>query len=123
MDIVQNMQVFKPLVDTFELDHDLIRWRSRPDDGIITLIGEVGFGRLNISRSPEAVLQSHFDEPFGEVSISGEVKAPGTYPLEPGMRIVIRQVDDSGRSLLNYLYSGDPGDVSEITRAVSPEMM
>lgn len=35
----------------------------------------------------ELQLQSRFGEPFYEVSVSGRVKAPGTYPLEPGMRI------------------------------------
>ena len=35
----------------------------------------------------ELALQSRFGEPFHEVSISGRVKAPGTYPMEPGMRV------------------------------------
>jgi protein involved in polysaccharide export with SLBB domain len=35
----------------------------------------------------ELQLQSRLGEPYREVSISGSVKAPGIYPLEPGMRI------------------------------------
>ena len=35
----------------------------------------------------ELQLQSRFGEPYHEVSIFGQVKAPGTYPLEPGMRV------------------------------------
>jgi len=35
----------------------------------------------------ELQLQSRFGEPYREVSISGRVKAPGTYPLEPDMRV------------------------------------
>ena len=35
----------------------------------------------------ELQLQGRSGEPYREVSISGEIKAPGTYPLEPGMRI------------------------------------
>jgi protein involved in polysaccharide export with SLBB domain len=35
----------------------------------------------------ELQLQSRVGEPYREVSVSGSVKAPGVYPLEPGMRI------------------------------------
>ena len=35
----------------------------------------------------ELQLQSRVGEPYREVSVSGSVKAPGIYPLEPGMRI------------------------------------
>jgi protein involved in polysaccharide export with SLBB domain len=35
----------------------------------------------------ELQLQSRVDKPYREVSVSGSVKAPGVYPLEPGMRI------------------------------------
>jgi protein involved in polysaccharide export with SLBB domain len=35
----------------------------------------------------ELQLQSKVGEPYREVSVSGSVKAPGIYPLEPGMRI------------------------------------
>jgi protein involved in polysaccharide export with SLBB domain len=35
----------------------------------------------------ELQLQSRLGEPYREVSVSGSVKAPGVYPLEPGMRI------------------------------------
>jgi protein involved in polysaccharide export with SLBB domain len=35
----------------------------------------------------ELQLQSKVGEPYREVSVSGSVKAPGVYPLEPGMQI------------------------------------
>jgi protein involved in polysaccharide export with SLBB domain len=35
----------------------------------------------------ELQLQSRVGEPYQEVSVSGSVKAPGVYPLEPGMRV------------------------------------
>jgi protein involved in polysaccharide export with SLBB domain len=35
----------------------------------------------------ELQLQSKVGEPYREVSVSGSVKAPGIYPLEPGMRV------------------------------------
>lgn len=35
----------------------------------------------------ELKLQSKVDEPYREVSVSGSVKAPGIYPLEPEMRV------------------------------------
>jgi hypothetical protein len=43
--------------------------------------------------------------------------------LDPGMRIVIRQVDDARKTLLSHLYSDDPGDVSKITKPIRPEMI
>lgn len=35
----------------------------------------------------ELKLQSRVDEPYREVSVSGSVKAPGVYPMEPDMRV------------------------------------
>jgi protein involved in polysaccharide export with SLBB domain len=35
----------------------------------------------------ELELQSRVDEPYREVSVSGSVKAPGVYPMEPDMRV------------------------------------
>jgi protein involved in polysaccharide export with SLBB domain len=50
---------------------------------------DLTFGRQRIV-SPlldELQLQARFGEPYREVSISGQVPAPGTFPLEPGMRV------------------------------------
>jgi protein involved in polysaccharide export with SLBB domain len=50
---------------------------------------DLSFGRQRIV-SPllqELQLQARFGEPYREVSISGKVPAPGTFPLEPGMRV------------------------------------
>jgi protein involved in polysaccharide export with SLBB domain len=35
----------------------------------------------------ELLLQSRIGEPYAEVSITGQVKASGSYPMEPGMRV------------------------------------
>ena len=49
----------------------------------------LAFGRQRIIQPllEELDLQARVGEPFSEVSISGSVKAPGTYPLEAGMRV------------------------------------
>ncbi|MDA0707406.1 MAG: SLBB domain-containing protein [Proteobacteria bacterium] len=63
------------------------------------------FGRQRVIEPilEELQLQSRFGEPYGEVSISGNVKAPGTFPFETGMR-----VDDlirAGGGLAEQAYS------------------
>jgi len=55
-------------------------------------------------------LQSRIDEPSQEVSISGRVKVPGTYPLEPGMRLV--DLLRAGGGLSEAAYGGQ----AELTR-------
>jgi hypothetical protein len=65
------------------------QWKD-PDNGVVTypngvlwtqLIGEVHFGRLNLSRSPEAVLQAAFDEAINTINsedtIAIEIDAAG----------------------------------------------
>ncbi len=49
----------------------------------------LAFGRQRVIETllEELQLQGRSGEPFREVSISGEVKAPGTYPFEAGMRL------------------------------------
>jgi polysaccharide export outer membrane protein len=49
----------------------------------------LAFGRQRVIETllEELQLQGYSGEPYREVSISGEVKAPGTYPLEAGMRL------------------------------------
>jgi len=49
----------------------------------------LAFGRQRVIRPvlDELKLQSSANNPYREVSISGSVKAPGDYPLEPDMRI------------------------------------
>ena len=61
--------------------------RLQPRDTVYVFGLAYGRQRIIVPILDELELQSHFDEPFGEVSISGEVKAPGAYPLETGMRI------------------------------------
>ena len=49
----------------------------------------LAFGRQRVIDSllEELKLQGRSGEPYREVSVTGEIKAPGTYPLEPGMRV------------------------------------
>lgn len=43
--------------------------------------------------------------------------------LQPGQRVAVELTDDEAKSLLDHLYSGDPGDTSEITRPIRPLMV
>jgi protein involved in polysaccharide export with SLBB domain len=49
----------------------------------------LAFGRQRVIAPvlEELQLQSSFGEPFSQVQVAGRVRAPGTYPLEPGMRV------------------------------------
>ncbi len=49
----------------------------------------LAFGRQYVIEPilQELQLQSQFGRPYREVSVTGRVKAPGTYPLETGMRV------------------------------------
>ena len=59
----------------------------RPRDTVYVF--SMAFGRQRIIEPilEELQLQSRIDEPYREVSISGQVKAPGTYPLESAMTV------------------------------------
>ena len=72
----------------------------------------LAFGRQRVI-SPileELKLQSRFGEPFKDVSIGGQVKAQGTYPLEPGMRV--SDLLRAGGNLSEQAYTLD----AELTR-------
>ncbi len=71
----------------------------------------LAFGRQRVIGTllEELQLQGRSGEPFREVSVSGEVKAPGTYPLEAGMRVS------------DLLRAG--GDLSEEAYAVKAEVV
>ena len=47
------------------------------------------FGRQRIIAPilAELRMQSQFGSPYKEISVGGQIRAPGAYPLEPGMRI------------------------------------
>lgn len=71
-------------------------WSNRGSRDNVTLqardtvhVFSLAFGRQRIIQPllEELNLQARVGEPFGEVSISGSVKAPGTYPLEESMRV------------------------------------
>jgi len=59
----------------------------RPRDTVHVFDLEFGRQRVVEPILEELKLQARFGEPYQEVSISGQVQAPGVYPLEPGMRI------------------------------------
>jgi protein involved in polysaccharide export with SLBB domain len=62
-----------------------IRLESRD----VVHVFDLSFGRQRVVKPllEELQLQARFGEPFREVSISGQVPAPGTFPLEQGMRV------------------------------------
>ena len=56
-------------------------------DSIFVFSLEYGRQRIIAPILNELRLQSQFDSPVSEVTIAGQVRAPGQYPLEAGMRI------------------------------------
>lgn len=58
-----------------------------PRDHIYVFDRESGRDRIIEPLLRELRMQSRIDEPSLEVKIAGKVKVPGTYPLEPGMRV------------------------------------
>ncbi|HEY0687134.1 MAG TPA: SLBB domain-containing protein [Steroidobacter sp.] len=58
-----------------------------PRDRIFVFDRESGRDRIIEPLMRELRLQSRIDEPSMEVSVAGKIKIPGTYPLEPGMRL------------------------------------
>ncbi len=85
---------------------DNLRLQARDTVHVFNL----AFGRQRVIDSllRELKLQGRSGEPYREVSVSGEIKAPGTYPLEPGM-----QVNDLVRA---------GGDLSEQAYALKAEI-
>jgi len=82
----------------------------RPRDVVNVFSLALGRQRIVAPLLDELRAQSTFDRPAGEVEVSGNVRAPGIYPLEPGMRIsdLIR----SGGSLSENAYALE----AELTR-------
>ena len=58
-----------------------------PRDTIYVFNLEFGRQRVIQPILDELKLQSRYDQPYGEVSVTGQVRAPGVYPLESGMRV------------------------------------
>jgi protein involved in polysaccharide export with SLBB domain len=65
--------------------HDNLLLQSRD----VVHVFSLAYGRQRVIEPlmEELQLQAHVGEPFQQVSVSGSVKAPGSYPLEPGMRV------------------------------------
>jgi polysaccharide biosynthesis/export protein len=140
-DLIRSTNELKPSVDT---EYVLIRRESRRGQPIQVLSANLGAalnspaGPNNISLQAsdtvhvfglalgrqrvvgplleEISLRSNFDSPIRKVEISGNVRAPGAYPLEDGMRIsdLIRaggQLSEAAYSLEAELtrYSVDDG--------------
>ncbi|MGH8197985.1 MAG: SLBB domain-containing protein [Steroidobacteraceae bacterium] len=82
----------------------------QPRDRIIVFDSETGRDRILAPLFDELRLQSRLDRPMQIVGVGGRVKAPGRYPLEPGMRVsdLIR----AGASLQEAAYGGE----AELTR-------
>lgn len=82
----------------------------QPRDRIIVFDSETGRDRILVPLFDELRLQSRLDRPMQIVSVGGRAKAPGEYPLEPGMRVsdLIR----AGGSLEEAAYGGE----AELTR-------
>lgn len=81
-----------------------------PRDQIFVFDRESGRDRIIAPLLRELRLQSRIDEPTLEVSVAGKVKIPGTYPLEPGMRVT--DLLRAGGSLDEAAYGGQ----AELTR-------
>lgn len=81
-----------------------------PRDQIHVFDLESGRDRIVEPIMRELRMQSRIDEPTREVSIAGQVKIPGLYPLEPGMRLT--DLIRAGGGLSEAAYGG----TAEITR-------
>lgn len=81
-----------------------------PRDQVLVFNLETGRDRLIEPLLRELRLQSNRSEPRSEVSIGGQVNAPGTYPLERDMRI--SDLVRAGASLNEAAYGG----TAELTR-------
>ena len=79
-------------------------------DSVFVFSLEYGRQRVIAPILNELRLQSQFDSPFGEVTIGGQVRAPGQYPLEAGMRIT--DLIRAGGSLREGAYA----TTAELTR-------
>jgi protein involved in polysaccharide export with SLBB domain len=85
-----------------------VRLQGRDTVHVFSL--EYGRQRIISPILDELRLQSRFGSPYNEVTVGGQVRAPGSYPLEPGMRIsdLIR----AGGSMGEGAYATD----AELTR-------
>jgi protein involved in polysaccharide export with SLBB domain len=81
-----------------------------PRDRIFVFDRESGRDRIIEPLMRELTMQSRIDEPTLEVSVAGKIKVPGTYPLEPGMRV--SDLLRAGGGLDEAAYGG----VAELTR-------
>jgi protein involved in polysaccharide export with SLBB domain len=82
----------------------------QPRDRIVVFDSEIGRTRVLAPLFDDLRLQSRLDRPMQIVGVGGRVKAPGRYPLEPGMQVsdLIR----AGGSLEEAAYGGE----AELTR-------
>lgn len=81
-----------------------------PRDRIHVFDLESGRDRVIEPLMRELRMQARIEEPTREVSVSGRVKVPGKYPLEPGMRLA--DLLRAGGGLSEAAYSGQ----AELTR-------
>lgn len=87
-----------------------VNFELAPRDQIFVFDLESGRDRIVEPLMRDLHLQSGIDKPTREVSVSGRVRVPGTYPLEPGMRL--SDLLRAGGGLSEAAYGGQ----AELTR-------
>lgn len=98
------------LADAFADPSSAANFELAPRDQIHVFDLESGRDRIIEPLMRELRLQSRIEQPTREVSVSGRVKVPGKYPLEPGMRLV--DLLRAGGGLSESAYGGQ----AELTR-------
>src|SRR5690606_22767363 len=98
------------LAEAFADPSSAANFELAPRDRIHVFDLESGRDRIIEPLMRELRLHAQLDEPTREVSISGHIKIPGKYPLEPGMRLM--DLIRAGGGLSESAYGGQ----AELTR-------
>lgn len=98
------------LAEAFADPSSAANFELAPRDRIHIFDLESGRDRIIEPLMRELRLHAQLDEPTREVSISGHIKIPGKYPLEPGMRLM--DLIRAGGGLSESAYGGQ----AELTR-------
>jgi polysaccharide export outer membrane protein len=107
----RSVRVFSTdLEKALEAPDSAANFELAPRDSILVFDRESGRDRLIEPLLRELRMQARIDEPSLEVSVAGRIKVPGTYPLEPGMRV--SDLLRAGGGLEESAYGG----TAELTR-------
>lgn len=98
------------LADALANPSSAANFELAPRDRIHVFDLESGRDRIVEPLMRELRMQARIEEPTREVSVSGRVKVPGKYPLEPGMRLA--DLLRAGGGLSEAAYGGQ----AELTR-------